>query len=84
MLDQGLQRTRRSNQVPQNTSDIRIPVWSSGKCKRNCSNQQTELADGLCITCWDKTVDYNYDKDRARSRPKELIRKRYARKNSSI
>jgi hypothetical protein len=52
--------------APRQAKAIVFPVASIGPCRnaRNCQTFDTDLANGLCRECWDRTSDGN-DSDSA-------------------
>ena len=61
----GADTKRKSKTKPkrEDTKQVTMPTVSQGRCanalrkSHMCGNLDVELANGLCLTCWDKSTD---------------------------
>jgi hypothetical protein len=61
-------KAKREGLPRQDTKQIVMPTVSQGTCRNAlrknylCQNFDTELANGLCVECWDKSTDVGEQK----------------------
>lgn len=72
-ISEKTERKKRSaglRKVQDSSENIDIPTWSKGQCVK-CGHKG-DLADKLCVNCWDKTNDANYTLQHSKQYRKNL------------